>query len=256
LKHTTELKLAGGLNHRECATVLAALRNWQLTLTNLGLSDRSGKDMAKALAKDLPSLDHFEDGTKPLTVEQIDALCERINLGPRARIVSVNLDSSKPVSTDSAVLDQIDDLLVNEFGEDERPEIMPDACYELLRHIADDLLDTRKQPEAIPDACECSSTHQQHGTVCRRCWQDKVKPYIQRGGVACPFCESSNIEGRQFDVQAGTAWQAMSCADCNREWNDVYRLDAISEIRQPEVPVANDNAASTVSVLEAREQLR
>ncbi len=257
MKHTTELKLAGGLDHRECATVLAALRNWQLTLTNLGLSDRSGKYLARALAKDMPSLDHFEDGTKPLTVEQIDALCERINLGPRASIVSVNLDPGRPIpTTDSEILDQIDDLLANEFGEDERPEIMPDACYELLRHIADDLLDTRKHPEAIPEAYACNSEHQQHGTVCRRCWHDKVKPYIESGGVACPFCESSNIEGRQFDVQAGTAWQPMSCTDCNREWNDVYRLDAISEIRQSEVPVASDNAASTVSVLEAREQLR
>ena len=98
MKDTTELKLAGGLNHRECATVLAALRNWQLTLTNLGLGDRSGKDVASALAKDMPSLDHFEDGTKPLTVEQIDALCERINLGPKARIVSVNLDPGKGLS--------------------------------------------------------------------------------------------------------------------------------------------------------------
>ena len=92
MNDATELKLAGGLSHRECATVLAALRNWQLTLTNLGLGDRSSKDVAKVLSKDMPSLDHFEDGTKPLTVEQIDALCERINLGPKARIVSVNLD--------------------------------------------------------------------------------------------------------------------------------------------------------------------
>jgi DNA-directed RNA polymerase subunit RPC12/RpoP len=236
LKHETELKLAGGLNHRECATVLAALRNWQLTLTNLGLSDRSSNDVAQALAKDMPSFDHFEDGTKPLTVGLIDALCERINLGPKARIGSINLDPSKPVSTtDSAILDQIDDLLVNEFGEDERSEIMPDACYELLRHIADELLDTRKHPEEIPEACVCDNTHQQQGTVCLRCWQDKVKPYTQRRGVACPFCASSNIEGRQFDVQAGTAWQPMNCTDCGREWNDVYRLDTISEIRQPEV---------------------
>ena len=112
MKHTTELKLAGGLDHRECATVLAALRNWQLTLTNLGLSDRSGKYLARALAKDMPSLDHFEDGTKPLTVEQIDALCERTDLGPRASIVSVNLDPGRPIpTTDSEILDQIDDLL-------------------------------------------------------------------------------------------------------------------------------------------------
>jgi hypothetical protein len=57
LKDTTELKLAGGLNHRECATVLAALRNWQLTLTNLGLGDRTSKDVAKVLSKDMPSLE-------------------------------------------------------------------------------------------------------------------------------------------------------------------------------------------------------
>jgi hypothetical protein len=75
--------------------VLAALRNWQLSLTNLGLSDRSSKDVAQALAKDLPSFDHFEDGTKPLTVGQVDALCERINLGPTARIVSINLTQSE-----------------------------------------------------------------------------------------------------------------------------------------------------------------
>lgn len=92
--------------------MLAALRNWQLTLTNLGLSDRSSKDVAKALAKDIPSFDHFEDGTKPLTVKQIDALCERINLSPTARIASTNLDPGKPLSTaDSAILDQIDDLV-------------------------------------------------------------------------------------------------------------------------------------------------
>ena len=240
MKHRTELKLAGRLNHRECATVLAALRNWQLTLTNLGLSDRSSKDVAKALAKDIPSFDHFEDGTKPLTVKQIDALCERINLSPTARIASVNLDPGKPVSTaDSAILDQIDDLLANEFGEDERPEIMPDACYELLRHIADDLLDTRKLPEEIAEACECDVTDRQHGTVCRRCWQDKVKLYIERRGVACPFCESSNIEGRQFDVQAGTAQQPINCTGCGAEWNDVYTLDSISDIRQSEATDGN-----------------
>jgi len=124
------------------------------------------------------------------------------------------------------------DLLANEFGEDERPEIMPDACYELLRHIADDLLDTRKRPEEIAEACECDVTRQKHGTVCRPCWQDKVKLYIESCGVACPFCGSGNIEGQQFDVQAGTASQPINCTDCGAEWSDVYTLDTISDVRQ------------------------
>jgi hypothetical protein len=34
---------------------------------------------------------------------------------------------------------------------------MPDACYELLRHIADDLLDTRKHVEATPEAWACDN---------------------------------------------------------------------------------------------------
>ena len=85
--------MTGSLSSRELATVLAALRNWQETLTNLGLGDRSSQDVAKALETNLPHFDHFAD-EKPLTVNQVDSLCARINLDPKRRIVSINLDPS------------------------------------------------------------------------------------------------------------------------------------------------------------------
>jgi hypothetical protein len=50
------------ISDRELATVLAALRYWQ-------------QDLAE---NDRPISEHFESET-PLTVEEIDMLCERLN---------------------------------------------------------------------------------------------------------------------------------------------------------------------------------
>ena len=51
---------------RELATLLAALRTWQGTV-------------AEKHAQELVSPSHFEDGISPLTAEEIDELCERLN---------------------------------------------------------------------------------------------------------------------------------------------------------------------------------
>lgn len=53
------------LTERELATVLASLRFWQRHLeTHRG---------------EIPFADHFDDTITPLTVEEIDDLCERVN---------------------------------------------------------------------------------------------------------------------------------------------------------------------------------
>jgi hypothetical protein len=54
------------MNERELATVLAALRYWQQDLTD----NHEGPI----------SQEHFADQT-PLTMEEIDELCERLNCG-------------------------------------------------------------------------------------------------------------------------------------------------------------------------------
>ena len=62
------LGLRKDLNHDEAATTLAALRFWQEHLA-------AGGHVPK-------HFDHFDDAT-PLSIEEIDALCEEINLGPK-----------------------------------------------------------------------------------------------------------------------------------------------------------------------------
>lgn len=54
------------LTHRELATVLAALRYWQ-------------QDLAENEDDGPISPDHFDEEITPLTVAEIDALCERLN---------------------------------------------------------------------------------------------------------------------------------------------------------------------------------
>jgi hypothetical protein len=55
------------LSRRDLATILAALRSWQQDLAENG---------------DGPIAEHFED-VSPLTVEEIDDLCERLNVEER-----------------------------------------------------------------------------------------------------------------------------------------------------------------------------
>ncbi len=57
------------LNSREIATILAALRHWQHFL----------------LENDITSLspEHFAEGGNPLTVQEIDELCECLNSDER-----------------------------------------------------------------------------------------------------------------------------------------------------------------------------
>jgi hypothetical protein len=56
-----------GLSDRELATVLAALRYWQ---HDLGANE-----------DEPPISEHFADGAVPLSVTEIDDLCERLNVG-------------------------------------------------------------------------------------------------------------------------------------------------------------------------------
>jgi hypothetical protein len=59
------------LSDRELATVLAALRYWQ-------------EDLAKNGDEGPIAVEHFDEANTPLTVEEIDDLCERLNCGPAA----------------------------------------------------------------------------------------------------------------------------------------------------------------------------
>ena len=54
--------------------------------------------------------------------------------------------------------------------------------------------------------------------------EKQKKAYIEGGGVSCPFCGSSDIEGQFVEVDAGRATQPMGCLKCDHQWTDQYVL--------------------------------
>jgi hypothetical protein len=48
--------------------------------------------------------------------------------------------------------------------------------------------------------------------------------YIRAKGLICLYCGSEAIEGGFIEIDAGEAFQNMSCSQCRGKWQDVYRL--------------------------------
>lgn len=57
----------------------------------------------------------------------------------------------------------------------------------------------------------------------------QVEKYIASGGVICPACGSHDIGGASIGVEAGHAFQNVSCNDCGADWTDEYILTSITE---------------------------
>lgn len=53
--------------------------------------------------------------------------------------------------------------------------------------------------------------------------------YLAQGGTRCPFCGSLQIEGQEVNIDAGNAWQDMTCNDCHAEWQDTYTLTGYAD---------------------------
>ena len=57
------------------------------------------------------------------------------------------------------------------------------------------------------------------------------KEYVEKGGLLCPYCESSNIEGQGgFDFQYGLVSSEVQCLDCKHIYREWYTLDGYTEI--------------------------
>jgi len=56
------------------------------------------------------------------------------------------------------------------------------------------------------------------------------KAYVDKGGYACPFCGSVNLEGGHFEVDSRIAWQLVRCNGCGQSWNDQYTLTGFSPV--------------------------
>jgi hypothetical protein len=68
----------------ELATILVALRNWQLTLSNLCIAENNGKALLAAVSENYSEYAGYFRACQPLTIDEIDTLCEKLS-GPRDR---------------------------------------------------------------------------------------------------------------------------------------------------------------------------
>ena len=50
------------------------------------------------------------------------------------------------------------------------------------------------------------------------------RDYIRNAGQMCPFCSGESLQGGFIHVDDGRAFQQVSCLECERTWQDVYRL--------------------------------
>jgi len=63
---------------------------------------------------------------------------------------------------------------------------------------------------------------------------EQVSNYLATGGLRCPRCNSSEIEGNgNVELDAGIAWQNIVCNTCEFEWADVYQLVSVDPSDDP-----------------------
>jgi transposase-like protein len=60
--------------------------------------------------------------------------------------------------------------------------------------------------------------------------EEKVRLYVQTGGVRCLYCGSGNIEAGLRDEDSECMSQEVQCHDCKKEWLDIYRLQTVVEV--------------------------
>jgi hypothetical protein len=61
--------------------------------------------------------------------------------------------------------------------------------------------------------------------------REKRKEYLKASGSFCINCGSGNISAGRIESEAREAWQSVVCYDCGSEWNDIFRLIGVDEIR-------------------------
>ena len=55
------------------------------------------------------------------------------------------------------------------------------------------------------------------------------RAYAKEGGKECPMCLCIEIEGDSVEIEAGGAYQRITCNECGWAWVDAYELTGYSE---------------------------
>jgi len=70
--------------------------------------------------------------------------------------------------------------------------------------------------DKVPNICGCEEA--------TKLTKAMKKEYIASDQSICPYCKSDDIEGGFVEIDTSGAWQPVSCNECMREWNDIYKL--------------------------------
>lgn len=60
-------------------------------------------------------------------------------------------------------------------------------------------------------------------------WKEAAARYIENP-TNCPYCEGSNYEGSEVEIDYRSATQDMTCADCNKTWRDTFTLSSVDPV--------------------------
>ena len=47
----------------------------------------------------------------------------------------------------------------------------------------------------------------------------------------CPFCNSADIRGIEFDADFNQAWRKIKCYSCGKKWHEIFTITDIEEIK-------------------------
>ena len=62
--------------------------------------------------------------------------------------------------------------------------------------------------------------------------KQQIEDYLKSGGNKCLYCKSGEIATTQkVQTDSQSAWQEVYCNDCNKYWNDVYKLVGVEEVK-------------------------
>ena len=57
--------------------------------------------------------------------------------------------------------------------------------------------------------------------------QKQANEYVAGGGGNCPHCGSEQIVGGSIEIDAGRAYQEITCQACEASWVDGYTLASV-----------------------------
>ena len=69
------------------------------------------------------------------------------------------------------------------------------------------------------------------GTNMSNLTEEQKQEYINTSFTKCPFCKSDQTEGSSINIDSNSAWQKITCLHCDKQWNDIYTLTDIEEIK-------------------------